>query len=363
MKKAQNRVENYRKANKVANRNTKAPLINNTAKLQQALYDKGFYNGVIDKRRTGKQVTLERAVDGYEGDMTNQAIQNAINAGYTVNKNTGEITPPRKLAYGKTPKKQSQQQQQASTFSFDKLKSLGKEFYGRVFGDKDMLTGRNEQEEKEYQRIYNTPYSWRLDMDKIGETDMGEVEYLYPQFDSKLGKLGLFNRQVDEDGRVCYQMKNDKGQLVTRCSEAANLINRALKLPTTGDAWNRYGVWGDTLTYGQPDHNKFYTRPVGKVINGLRPDQLDPNNLKTGDFVDLYTEGSGHNAEAATGRGNSHTGTIYRPQGDKGPVYIIHGGINERVYVDPLAQFGPTHTWSIMSVRRPGSKEHPYYED
>ena len=373
MKKAQNHVENYRKANKVANRNTKVPFINNIAKLQQALYNKGFYKGVIDKKRTGKQVTLERAVDGYEGDMTNQAIQNAINAGYTVNKNTGEITSPRKLAYGKTPK-QSQQQQQSSTFSFDKLKSLGKEFYGRVFGDKDMLTGRNEQEEKNYQRMYNTPYSLELDR---GEPMMKQItypngfqEYQYvegvdgrPVYESKLGKLGLFNREVSEDGKVCYQIKNDKGQIVTRCSETGNLINRALGLPTTGDAWNRYGVYGDTLIYGQSNHNKFYTRPVGKVINGLRPDQLDPNNLKTGDFVDLYTEGSGHNAEAATGRGNSHTGTIYRPQGDKGPIYIIHGGINNRAYVDPLARFGPTRTWSIMSVRRPGSKEHPYYED
>lgn len=307
--------------------------------------------------------------------MTNQAIQNAINAGYTVNKNTGEIKLPekKKLAYGKTSKQQPQQQQQASTFSLDNLKNIGREVWGRTFGDKDMFTGRNEQEEKAYQRNYNTPYS--LEMDR-GEPVMepydfmGLTQYRYkegpdgrPIYTSKVGNFGLFNRQIDKDGRACYQIKNDKGEIVTRCSETANLINRQLGLPTTGDAWTRHGVYGDSLIYGELDHNKIYSRPVGKVINGLKPSQLDISNLQTGDFVDLYTEGSGHNSEAATGRGNSHTGTIFKPYGDRGPAYIIHGGLNKKAYVDPLAQFGPTHTWSIMSIRRPGSKEHPYYED
>jgi len=49
--------------------------------------------------------------------------------------------------------------------------------------------------------------------------------------------------------------------------------------------------------------------------------------------------------------------------GDNGPVYIIHGGFNDKVYIDPLDRFGPLSTWSIMGVRRPGSKEHPYYKE
>lgn len=310
------------------------------------------------------------------GDMTNQAIQNAKKAGYIVNVNTGEIKLPKKkeLAYGKTSKKQPQQQQQASTFSFENVKNKGKELLSRIFGDKDIITGRNEQQENAYQLRYNTPYSLEIDR---GEPAMkryvgpdGFISYQQvegpdgrPVYTSKAGNLGLFNRQADENGRVCYQIKNDKGEIVTRCSETANLINRTLGLPTTGDAWTRRGVYGDSLIYGGTNHNKIYTRPVGKVINGLRPDQLDPNNLKTGDFVDLYTEGSGHNSEATQGRGNSHTGTIYKPLGDNGPVYIIHGGLGDKVYVDPLDRFGPLSTWSIMGVRRPGSKEHPYYKE
>ena len=183
-----------------------------------------------------------------------------------------------------------------------------------------------------------------------------------PVYTSKLGNLGLFNRQIDEDGRVCYQIKDDNGNIVTDCSKTGNLITRALGIPTTDHAWNRRGVYGDSLIYGGLDHNKIYTRPIGKVINGLKPSQLDVNNLKSGDFVDLYTEGSGHNSEAATGRGNSHTGTIFKPYGNTGPAYIIHN-VGGPVYVDPLSSFGPTHTWSIMGIRRPGSKEHPYYEE
>ena len=40
------------------------------AQLQLHLWNSGAFKGVIDKR-TGKQVTFERAVDGFSGPMTN----------------------------------------------------------------------------------------------------------------------------------------------------------------------------------------------------------------------------------------------------------------------------------------------------
>ena len=49
------------------------------------LWNKGFFICVIDKR-TGKQVTYERAVDGYTGRMTNEATEKAKKAGYNVDK-------------------------------------------------------------------------------------------------------------------------------------------------------------------------------------------------------------------------------------------------------------------------------------
>ena len=47
----------------------------NIAALQLQLWNSGAFNGVIDKR-TGKQVTYERAVDGIPGRMTNEAKAN-----------------------------------------------------------------------------------------------------------------------------------------------------------------------------------------------------------------------------------------------------------------------------------------------
>lgn len=47
----------------------------NTAALQLQLWNSGAFNGVIDKK-TGKQITYERAVDGIMGKMTRQAMEN-----------------------------------------------------------------------------------------------------------------------------------------------------------------------------------------------------------------------------------------------------------------------------------------------
>lgn len=48
------------------------------AALQLQLWNSGAFNGVIDKK-TGKQVTYERAVDGINGLMTRQAMENNKN--------------------------------------------------------------------------------------------------------------------------------------------------------------------------------------------------------------------------------------------------------------------------------------------
>lgn len=346
------------KARARANRGNSIPKVyDSTAELQEALWNIGAFNGLKD--RHGRNVVFDTAVDGIRGNVTNQAIKNAEQQGYIVDINKGTVKK-KVYAHGVTRPKteQTTPQKKANTFSWDAVKNVAT----KIFGD---LT----ESEEEYNKKYNTPYTLKMDrgdqaMERVIGPD-GFVSYQHVErpgqsavYSSKLGNLGLFNRQVDDDGRVCYQIKNDKGQIVTQCSETGNLIARAMGRPTTGNAWTREGIYGDELIYGDVDHNKAYGRYTQKLLGSVRPSEIDPNQLQNGDFVDLYTEGSSHNSEAATGRGNSHTGTIFKSGNN---AYIIHN-ISGKVYVDPLAKFGPLHTWAIMGIRRPGTKEHPYYK-
>lgn len=82
IKQADERIAQRQKAYKRANRKTKAPMINNTAKLQEALYKAGFFD---------QGTTFNKAVDGDRGGMTDAAIQRAKDAGYNVNIDAGTI--------------------------------------------------------------------------------------------------------------------------------------------------------------------------------------------------------------------------------------------------------------------------------
>lgn len=70
-------IESVRKVTKPVEESTKKASKRNKdiAALQLQLWNSGAFKGVIDKR-TGKQVTYERAVDGYDGRMTRQAQSN-----------------------------------------------------------------------------------------------------------------------------------------------------------------------------------------------------------------------------------------------------------------------------------------------
>ena len=95
IKQADERIAQRQKAYKRANRKTKAPMINNTAKLQEALYKAGFFD---------QGTTFNKAVDGDRGGMTDAAIQRAKDAGYNVNIDAGTIsnTPVSKTSTSKT---------------------------------------------------------------------------------------------------------------------------------------------------------------------------------------------------------------------------------------------------------------------
>lgn len=78
------------KANARANRNTQVPLINNTARLQEALYNIGAYGGLKDKE--GNDLTFEKAVDGIRGKMTDAAIAKALSMGYDIDETKGVVS-------------------------------------------------------------------------------------------------------------------------------------------------------------------------------------------------------------------------------------------------------------------------------
>lgn len=73
-----------------ANRNTKTPLYNSTAELQEALFKIGAFDSIKDRK--GRAVTYNTAVDGIRGRMTNAAIRKAREMGYDVDVNSGSVS-------------------------------------------------------------------------------------------------------------------------------------------------------------------------------------------------------------------------------------------------------------------------------
>lgn len=90
MKQMNKNVDQLTKARQRANKNIKTPFVNNTADLQNALWYAGAFKGLKD--RHGKEIVYNTAIDGIKGNITNQAIQNAIEMGYNVDETTGKIT-------------------------------------------------------------------------------------------------------------------------------------------------------------------------------------------------------------------------------------------------------------------------------
>ena len=99
-KQAEDRVQQFHKADTRANRKTKAPMqSNNLAKLQDSLWKIGAFKGIKD--RHGREAIYNTAVDGIKGNMTNAAIANAQKMGFTINsdgslsKTSVKVTTPK----------------------------------------------------------------------------------------------------------------------------------------------------------------------------------------------------------------------------------------------------------------------------
>ena len=74
--------------------------LNNDAKLQDALWKIGAFKGLKD--RHGRAITYNTAVDGMFEKISEQAVQNAIKMGYTVDRKSGTVTKQTKRGGGHT---------------------------------------------------------------------------------------------------------------------------------------------------------------------------------------------------------------------------------------------------------------------
>lgn len=214
------------------------------------------------------------------------------------------------------------------------------------------------------------PYSNFMDWDYTGRgTSKGNFT-TGNEAGSKLGNLGLVHVKDN-----IYNIYDANGKLIKQCAMTRNEIEKVLGHPTTNNAWDTFGIYGDsTLINGYSPKIGPYTTLGHTILNNAAASNVQRNinnvNLQSGDYVDLFSPLSHYNKRAwqqgTLNRSNSHTGVIYQPiNGDRQKTYVIHN-VGGKVYVDPIGEFFLTRQngipkWRITGIHRPGTKEHPYY--
>lgn len=159
---------------------------------------------------------------------------------------------------------------------------------------------------------------------------------------SVLGDIGLTS---NSDGTWRYYDKY--GNLIKQCAKFANMYSQAVGRPTAGDAWTTKGIFGDSVLYN-------------KQLFGL-PDSI-AQDLQNGDIVDLRWDNSKYASKSKKyGRGNSHTGRIFKPNNTD--TYVIHN-TSGKIKIEPLTKFDKY--WSpyfyLTQIRRPFLKNKTNYE-
>lgn len=168
-KQAEDKAQQFRKADSRANRKTKAPMqSNNLAKLQDSLWKIGAFKGIKD--RHGKEATYNTAVDGIEGIMTKTAIANAKRMGYDVS--SGTIKKP-----SKTIKIDQKKPMQAG---FGSVTSYISKFINNIIGSMDS---------KPIQDSKNTNLQAIFDHKKKFDVDEN-----YAVVDKKNNTLSIYNK-------------------------------------------------------------------------------------------------------------------------------------------------------------------------
>lgn len=172
-----------------------------------------------------------------------------------------------------------------------------------------------------------TNYNQMVKLGYIPEEDKehGYIYHLNQKSRSELEKdIPIYNRN---DQRYFHRSLS-KGDFVKWCSEAANRLNYNLGKPTTGDAWTRKGVYGDSVIWQRPEDWNYYTNRR----------KFNAEQLESGDIVDIKYPISEYQYEAsAYGRGNSHTGTIVKNP-DTQEVFIVHN-VGGDIYSQSIRDF------------------------
>ena len=171
---------------------------------------------------------------------------------------------------------------------------------------------------------------------KRGKFPEGEVDKNFRR--SILGDLGIVK---GPDGYYHYY---DNGEIVKQCAKFANHYSSMVGRPVAGDAWTARGIYGDSVIYNNP-----LKLPISKSVE---------NELQNGDIVDLYWGRSPHLREAQKhGRGNSHTGRIFKPNNKD--IYVIHN-VSGKIKIQPFDTFNkwsdflhPNRHFRIKQIRRP----------
>lgn len=181
-----------------------------------------------------------------------------------------------------------------------------------------------------YGRLQINPITGRY-----GKFPEGEVNRNFKR--SILGDIGL---TPNSDGTWRYYDKDSN--LIKQCAKFANMYSRAVGRPTAGDAWTTRGIFGDSILYN-------------RQLSGL-PDSI-AQNLQNGDIVDLRWDASPHAKESKQyGRGNSHTGRIFKPNNID--TYVIHN-VSGKIKIEPLTKFDKylSRAFYLTQIRRPFSKK------
>lgn len=187
-----------------------------------------------------------------------------------------------------------------------------------------------------YGRLETNPVTGR-----VGTFPDGEVNRNFKR--SVLGDIGLV---PGDDGTWRYYDEN--GNLVKQCAKFANKYSSAIGRPTAGDAWTTRGIFGDSILYN-------------RSLFGL-PDST-AQNLQNGDIVDLVWDKSPSARKAKLqGRGNSHTGRIFKP--NETDTYVIHE-VGGKVKIEPLAKFDKymSRHFYLNQIRRPFTQKESYEKE
>lgn len=190
------------------------------------------------------------------------------------------------------------------------------------------------------------------------ERDYTEFDRPYHEV-SGMGALGF----VLNPGRNDYHHITNAAE----CAKVANQLSARMGRPTTGNAWNTYGIFGDSvLINGYDSIAKLNVPRININARDMLAKDVVARNLSsidvhTGDIIGLSYKGSPYRFTATTNTKrntpNTHTGrALVLPSGPEGRrAYVIHN-VGGNVKVEPLRSMAnPNNYVGVTNIIRPNA--------